>query len=80
MYERAIEKVGGVFRATILIQRRVREIVRGASPLIPVTPEMTPADIALREILEGKVWYEGAGEDAKSSGDGKAKKAKPEEK
>lgn len=55
MYDRAIEKVGGAFKLTVLIQKRVREIIRGASPLVPVTPEMSPIDIALREVLEDKI-------------------------
>lgn len=55
MYDRAIEKVGGAFKLTVLIQKRVREIIRGASPLVPVTPEMSPIDIALQEILEDKI-------------------------
>jgi len=55
MYERAIEKMGGAFKLTVLLQKRVREIIRGASPLVPVTPELSPIDIALREILEDKI-------------------------
>ena len=57
MYERAIEKLGGAFKLTVLLQRRVREIIRGASPLVPVTSDMSPIDIALKEILDDKIGY-----------------------
>jgi DNA-directed RNA polymerase subunit K/omega len=55
MYERAIEKLGGAFKLTVLLQKRVREIIRGASPLVPVTPDLSPIDIALKEILDDKI-------------------------
>lgn len=55
MYERAIEKLGGAFKLTVLVQKRVREIIRGASPLVPVTSDMSPIDIALKEVLEDKI-------------------------
>ena len=76
MYERAIEKLGGAFKLTVLVQKRVREIIRGASPLVPVTSDMSPIDIALKEVLEDKI---GLTEDLllrtepeKDSDDGKA--------
>lgn len=54
-YETLVEKLGGRFRASVAIQKRVRELVRGASPLVPITPEMNPIEIAILEILEDKV-------------------------
>lgn len=79
MYERAIEKLGGAFKLTVLVQKRVREIIRGASPLVPVTSDMSPIDIALREILEDKI---GLGEDLLLQADGEkdAEEAKGEKK
>ncbi len=79
MYERAIEKLGGAFKLTVLVQKRVREIIRGASPLVPVTSDMSPIDIALREILEDKI---GLGEDMLLHADGEkdAEEAKGEKK
>ncbi|HLG42826.1 MAG TPA: DNA-directed RNA polymerase subunit omega [Planctomycetota bacterium] len=80
MYERAIEKMGGAFKLTVLLQKRVREIIRGASPLVPVTPELSPIDIALREILEDKIGL-GDGIGLGSDGpDGKEKKGAKGEK
>lgn len=54
-YDQLVEKVGGRFKASVAIQKRVRELVRGANPLIPVSPEMNPIEIALKEILDDKV-------------------------
>jgi DNA-directed RNA polymerase subunit omega len=54
-YDRAIEKVGGAFRLSVLLQKRVRELVRGARPLVEVVERDSPIDIALREVLQDKV-------------------------
>jgi DNA-directed RNA polymerase subunit K/omega len=60
-YDRAILKVGGAFRLSVLLQKRVRELVRGARPLVEVVDRDSPIDIALREVLAEKVEM-GAGE------------------
>lgn len=49
-----IEKVGGRFKLTALIQRRWLELMRGARPLVDTTGK-TPMEIVIDEILEGKV-------------------------
>lgn len=54
-YDRAIDKVGGAFRLSVLLQKRVRELVRGARPLVEMTERDSPIDIALREVLTDKV-------------------------
>lgn len=54
-YDRAIEKVGGAFRLSVLLQKRVRELVRGARALVEVAERDSPIDIALREVLADKV-------------------------
>jgi DNA-directed RNA polymerase subunit K/omega len=61
MYDRAIEKIGGPFKLTVLLQKRIREIVRGASPLVPISKDMTPIDIALKEVMDDKVGFAGDG-------------------
>ncbi|MGI9239871.1 MAG: DNA-directed RNA polymerase subunit omega [Verrucomicrobiales bacterium] len=38
-----------------VVSRRVKELNLGRSPLVPVGPRMGTADIALLEIIEGKV-------------------------
>jgi len=38
-----------------LVSKRTKEITSGKSPLIKPEPDMTNSDIALHEIIEGKV-------------------------
>ena len=38
-----------------LVSQRVRQLNSGRSPLIPTRPSMGVADIALTEIIEGKI-------------------------
>lgn len=38
-----------------LVSQRVRQLNSGRSPLIPIRPSMGAADIALTEIIEGKI-------------------------
>lgn len=52
------EKFGGRFKLTVLIQKRVRELVKGAQKLIE-SEHKNLIDIALDEIKAGKVGYEG---------------------
>jgi DNA-directed RNA polymerase subunit omega len=41
-----------------VVSRRVRQINQGHRPLVGGTEKLTPMDIALKEITEGKVKYE----------------------
>ena len=41
-----------------VVSRRVRCLCQGHRPLVEVKPRMGFADIALQEIIEGKVTYE----------------------
>jgi DNA-directed RNA polymerase subunit omega len=38
-----------------LVSQRVRQLNSGRSPLVPVRPSMGVADIALTELIEGKI-------------------------
>lgn len=38
-----------------MVSQRVRQLNSGRSPLIPTRPSMGAADIALLEIIEGKI-------------------------
>lgn len=49
-----IDKVGGRFRLTALIQKRRLELMQGARPLVD-TAGKTEMEIVIQEILEGKV-------------------------
>ncbi|QDV90174.1 DNA-directed RNA polymerase subunit omega [Phycisphaerae bacterium RAS2] len=57
--EDIINKVGGRFRLTALIQKRWKQLMMGARPLIE-PGRMTPMEIAIREIIEGKIAYNDA--------------------
>ena len=38
-----------------LVSQRVKELNQGSSPLVQILPSMTTADIALTEVIEGKI-------------------------
>lgn len=49
-----------------VVSRRVRQLTSGHRPLIDPGPRMGFADIALTEIIQGKLKYEMTHSDAKS--------------
>ena len=54
--EMAKRRVGGSFRLSVLLQKRIIELVRGAPPVVDQADrERSPIEVALREILEGKI-------------------------
>ena len=58
-----VHKVGGRFKLTALIQKRMVELMEGARPLIEITDGMTDLEIVVQEILQDKIAvdYEGSG-------------------
>jgi len=40
-----------------LVSRRVKQLRRGARPLVESLEKLAPEDVALREIVEGKITY-----------------------
>jgi DNA-directed RNA polymerase subunit omega len=50
-----INKVGGKFRLTSLIQKRLREIMEGSRPLIDDTEGLTTLEVVIQEILQDKI-------------------------
>lgn len=50
-----INKVGGRFKLTALIQKRLQELVQGSRPLINDTKNMTQMEIVIQEILQDKI-------------------------
>jgi len=50
-----IDKVGGRFKLTALIQRRLTELMEGSRPLLENTEGMTIMEIVVKEILEDKI-------------------------
>ena len=50
-----VNKMGGRFKLTALIQRRLEELIQGARPLIEDTQDMTQMEIVVQEILQDKI-------------------------
>jgi DNA-directed RNA polymerase subunit omega len=62
-----INKVGGKYRLTALIQKRLDELMEGARPLIEDTEGKTTLEIVVQEILQDKITIDdGAGSTAES--------------
>jgi DNA-directed RNA polymerase subunit omega len=53
--EEIVHKVGGRFKLTALIQRRMVELMQGARPLVERKRGMTDIEVAIQEILEDKI-------------------------
>ncbi|MFH1499569.1 MAG: DNA-directed RNA polymerase subunit omega [Verrucomicrobiota bacterium] len=41
-----------------VVSRRVKQLRRGSRPLVESLEKLSPEDVALREIIEGKITYE----------------------
>ena len=53
-HDTIIDKVGGRFKLTALIQRRWLQLMQGARPM--VDPKgLTDMEVIIKEILEGKI-------------------------
>lgn len=52
-----VEKVGGRFKLTALVQHRVRELMEGARPLVERSGR-SDLEVALEEINQGKITIE----------------------
>jgi DNA-directed RNA polymerase subunit omega len=50
-----INKVGGKFKLTALIQKRLDEMMQGGRPLIEDTEGLTHLEIVIQEILQDKI-------------------------
>ena len=50
-----IKKVGGRFKLTALVQKRLGELLRGARPLIENTEGKTMLEIVVQEIMQDKI-------------------------
>jgi len=50
-----INKVGGRFRLTSLVQKRLGELLQGSRPLIKETEGKTLLEIVVQEILQDKI-------------------------
>lgn len=52
--DRIIDKVGGRFKFTALVQHRIRELMDGARPLVERAGR-NDFEVAIEEIVEGKI-------------------------
>lgn len=50
-----VNKVGGRFKLTALIQKRMIELMDGARPLIERDNGMTDLEVVIQEILQDKI-------------------------
>jgi DNA-directed RNA polymerase subunit omega len=50
-----VAKVGGRFKLTALVQKRLSELMHGARPLIEDTEGKTQLEIVIQEILQDKI-------------------------
>ena len=53
--EEIINKVGGKFKLTALVQKRLAELLQGGRPLIKDTENKTMLEIVIQEILQDKI-------------------------
>ncbi len=53
--EDIINKVGGRFKLSALIQKRLVEIVEGAKPMVERQKGMTDMEVVIQEIIEDKL-------------------------
>ncbi len=57
-HDELMNKVGGSFKLSVLIQKRMKEIMNGSRPLIEDTKGKTLMEIVVQEILEDKITFE----------------------
>lgn len=68
LIEKAAKIVGDNQLLVNIVSKRVQQLNHGADPFVPTTPEMGSGDIALAEIVEGKItWHEMTEEELRAS-------------
>ncbi len=69
------EKFGGRYKLTVLIQKRLKELVKGGQKLVDLE-DRNLINVVLEEIRQGKVTFEGFEIEGKEEGGKKASKKK----
>ena len=70
LIEKASRVVGDNQLLVNIVSKRVQQLSHGSDPYVPTTPEMGLGDIALTEIVEGKlVWREATDESPEEAAD-----------
>ena len=60
-----VKKIGGRFKLSALIQKRMVELMEGGRPLIEDTEGMTPMEIVVQEIKQDKIVLDAVGDEKK---------------
>ncbi|MDH4201898.1 MAG: DNA-directed RNA polymerase subunit omega [Phycisphaerae bacterium] len=60
-----VNKVGGRFKLSALIQKRMVELMEGGRPLIEDTEGLTPMEIVVQEIKQDKIVLDVVGDEKK---------------
>ncbi len=60
-----VNKVGGRFKLSALIQKRMIELMEGGRPLIEDTEGMSQMEIVVQEIKQDKIMLDVAGDEKK---------------
>lgn len=55
--DKLLDKTHSIYKLVILASRRTIELADGAQKLVESSADTKPCDIALKEILEGKIEY-----------------------
>ena len=53
--EKIVNKIGGRFKLTALVQKRLSELLQGSRPLIEDSEGKTMLEIVVQEILQDKI-------------------------
>jgi DNA-directed RNA polymerase subunit omega len=69
------DKFGGRYKLTVLIQKRLKELVKGGQKLVELE-DRNLINVVLEEIRQGKVAWEGMELEAKEESSGKKKSKK----
>ena len=64
-----MDKVGGRFKLSAMIQKRMRELIQGSRPLISETKGKTMMEIVVQEIKEDKIVVDQGSGNKESSSD-----------
>jgi DNA-directed RNA polymerase subunit omega len=67
--EQIVKKVGGRFKLSSLIQKRLVALNRGARPLVEL-PTNNPMEIVIQEIMQDKIFLDTSGHLAVSADSG----------
>ena len=60
-----VNKVGGRFKLSALIQKRMIELMEGGRPLIEDSEGLTPMEIVVQEIKQDKIVLDETGDEKK---------------